>query len=118
MTLSAAQVYGIWLLQELRKASPERIGQDALAEMLGISSPYVDAIMKKLTKAGLARSTKGWHGGYELANPAHRVTLLEVVQAVPETIREVDAKKRFHQIRKHAGEATEEAMSKIYVDDL
>lgn len=53
-----------------------------LAEYHGVPAPYLAKTLQTLTRAGIASSTAGRHGGYRLARPADSVTLLDVVQAV------------------------------------
>jgi Rrf2 family protein len=48
----------------------------------GISTKYLFKALKRLVSAGVLLSRKGPHGGYRLARPAAKVTLLEVVEAV------------------------------------
>lgn len=46
-----------------------------------VSVKYLEALMPALKSSGLLGSTKGPHGGYFLARPADRITLLDVVSA-------------------------------------
>jgi Rrf2 family protein len=53
-----------------------------LAEVLGVASPYLAKHLQALSRAGIVESVPGQRGGYRLARPAERVTVLEVVLAV------------------------------------
>ena len=54
----------------------------ALAERTRIAAPTVSKLLKQLHKAGLLSSTRGLHGGYQLAHPPARITLAAVVDAL------------------------------------
>ena len=42
----------------------------------------VAQIMRLLVSAGIVTSTRGVNGGYKLAKPANKITLLEIVEAI------------------------------------
>jgi Rrf2 family protein len=42
---------------------------------------YVEQIMLKLRRAEIVRSTRGAHGGYQLARPAERISVRDVIAA-------------------------------------
>lgn len=52
-----------------------------LAEAMGGSPSYLAKICGDLAKAGIVRATRGAQGGVELARPASRILLLEIVEA-------------------------------------
>jgi Rrf2 family protein len=54
----------------------------ALAEFHGVSPSYLLKHLQALAGAGLLESVPGPKGGYRLARPADRITLLDVVVAV------------------------------------
>lgn len=54
----------------------------ALAEYHGIPGPYLAKTLQALARAGLVTASPGRHGGYRLARPADRITLLDLVRAV------------------------------------
>ncbi len=53
-----------------------------LAEFQGISPSYVAKLFTRLEKSGLVASAEGIGGGFRLARPADRITVLDVVDAV------------------------------------
>ena len=61
--------------QQLRTAA-------ALAERTGIAAPTVSKLLKQLHKAGLLASTRGLHGGYQLARPPAQISFAAVVDAL------------------------------------
>jgi FeS assembly SUF system regulator len=53
-----------------------------LAERTGLELPTVSKVLKPLAQAGLVASFRGSAGGYRLARPAERISLIEVVEAI------------------------------------
>jgi Rrf2 family protein len=43
---------------------------------------FVSQIMRLLASAGIVTSTRGVQGGYKLAKPAGKISLLEIVEAI------------------------------------
>lgn len=56
-----------------------------LAQAEDIPAPFLGKILQVVVRAGLLRSAKGPGGGYALAHPARRITLLDVKRAVDGT---------------------------------
>src|SRR6201996_1755562 len=54
----------------------------ALAERTRIAAPTVSKLLKQLHKAGLLSSTRGLHGGYQLARPAAQITVAAILDAL------------------------------------
>jgi len=54
----------------------------ALAERTGIAAPTVSKLLKQLHRAGILISTRGLHGGYQLARLPAQITLAAVVDAL------------------------------------
>ncbi len=55
---------------------------NALAGQFGLSPSYLLKHLNALTAAGILESVPGPSGGYRLARPAERITLLDIVLAV------------------------------------
>jgi len=53
-----------------------------LAEFHGVPAPYLAKSLQALTRAAITESLPGRHGGYRLARPLDRITLLDIVEAV------------------------------------
>jgi Rrf2 family protein len=53
-----------------------------LAEFQGVSSSYVAKLFTQLEKAGIVMSAEGVRGGYRLARPADRISVLDVADAL------------------------------------
>ena len=53
-----------------------------LAERSRLELPTVSKVLKPLAHAGLVESFRGSAGGYRLARPAERISLIEIVEAI------------------------------------
>jgi Rrf2 family protein len=47
--------------------------------------PFLWKVLRTLTRQKVIRAAKGVHGGYELAKPAKRISLIEVTKATQRT---------------------------------
>lgn len=56
-------------------------GAREIAGATGIPMPFLWKVLRHLSRSNLVRSSKGVRGGYELARPAERIPLIEVVEA-------------------------------------
>src|SRR5262245_40697757 len=89
--------YGIRLVVDLgrtRAGAPASLGTVADSELLPLS--YLEHLVAKLRDAGLVTSTRGAHGGYQLARPPEEIEMLEVVQALEGPIAPMEC---FHESR-------------------
>lgn len=57
---------------------PVRVGD--VAEALGIPRNYLSKILHELARDGVLSSSRGKHGGFQLAHPPEELSLLTVVQ--------------------------------------
>src|SRR5215470_18082890 len=53
-----------------------------LAELQGVPLEYVAKLFTKLKKAGLVLAAEGVGGGFRLARPPEKITVLQVVEAI------------------------------------
>ncbi|HTW37984.1 MAG TPA: SUF system Fe-S cluster assembly regulator [Steroidobacteraceae bacterium] len=53
-----------------------------LAERTKIAAPTVSKLLKQLHRAGLVSSTRGLHGGYQLARPASEISAAAILDAL------------------------------------
>jgi FeS assembly SUF system regulator len=64
-------------------SEPERVQTAAaLAEQTHIAAPTVSKLLKQLQRAGLVSSTRGLHGGYQLARPAAQISAAAILDAL------------------------------------
>src|SRR6478752_3222674 len=77
-----------------RQPSSQPISLNTVAEAERLPLSYLEHLVAKLRKAGLVTSTRGAHGGYQLARPATAITMVEVVEALEGQIAPMEC---FHQ---------------------
>ncbi|HUY31937.1 MAG TPA: Rrf2 family transcriptional regulator [Pirellulales bacterium] len=53
-----------------------------IAEVTHVPPGYLAKVMQSLSRAGLVSSQRGLHGGFVLARPPQKLTVLDVIQAV------------------------------------
>ena len=64
-------------------AQPERLHTAAaLAEQTRVAAPTVSKLLKQLQRAGLVVSTRGLHGGYQLARPPAQISAAAILDAL------------------------------------
>jgi len=62
-------------------ANQERpVATREIAEVLSCSEAHLSKVLQRLAKAGLTSSVRGPRGGFRLARPADRISLLEIYQ--------------------------------------
>ncbi len=66
---------------------PGRQRRRDISQAMDIPDKYLPQILATLVHAGIARSTVGRHGGYELARPPESISLREVVEVAEGPIR-------------------------------
>jgi Rrf2 family transcriptional regulator, cysteine metabolism repressor len=83
MLFSTKAEYGVRLMVELgRQPGWEPVALSAVAEAERLPLSYLEHLVARLRNAGLVSSTRGAHGGYQLARPAGEITMDEVVEAL------------------------------------
>lgn len=60
----------------------QRISTKALAEFHGVPKEYLSKALQSLAQAGLVEGRLGPQGGYCLAKPADKITVLDVIEAI------------------------------------
>src|SRR6202045_3637700 len=82
LRMSRLTDYATVLLAALA-GEPERVQTAAsLAEQTRIAPPTVSKLLKQLQRAGLVASTRGLHGGYQLAKPATQISAAAILDAL------------------------------------
>ncbi|MDA3947533.1 MAG: Rrf2 family transcriptional regulator [Helicobacteraceae bacterium] len=79
--ISTRGIYGLAAMHVLSHAARNRAMQiKEIAAMTQVSHSYLEQILSALRKGGLVTSIRGANGGYELARPAHEITVLEIIE--------------------------------------
>ena len=75
--------YGVRLLVELgRQPQEQPVSLKAIADAENLPLAYLERIVALLKRADLVESTRGAHGGYQLARAAEEIAMDEVVLAL------------------------------------
>ena len=83
MKLTRAATYGIVSAAYLANApTGEIVSNTTICEAYQMPDRFVLQVMRSLVTAGLVQSIRGVYGGYKLAKPANKITLLEIIEAV------------------------------------
>ena len=90
MIFTTKAEYGVRLLIQLGLDESPPTSLKAVAEAEGLPLAYLERIAALLKKADLVRSTRGAHGGYELAHPAEDITMDQVVFALEGAVAPMD----------------------------
>jgi Rrf2 family protein len=86
--LSRASSYALHALEYIAaRGRDTKVASHLIAEARGIPEGFLVKVLKPLVSARVLQSLKGPHGGYRLARPASKISLLEVVEAVDGPIR-------------------------------
>ncbi len=88
MKLSRASSYALHALAYLAKQKdPHPVASHLIARASDTPERFLLKVLKPLTAARVLHSLKGPNGGYRLARPASKITLLDIIEAVDGPIR-------------------------------
>lgn len=83
MKITAQEEYGLRCLLQLAQARGDGgLTVKEIAGREGLSSAYVEKLLRLLAKAGFIHSVRGVHGGYLLSRQPQQISLGEVVRAL------------------------------------
>lgn len=80
MRLAAFTDHGLRALMHLAGAQGRSVSTGQIAEEFDISQHHLAKVVRELGRGGFIRSRRGRTGGLQLARPAHKVTVGEVVR--------------------------------------
>jgi Rrf2 family iron-sulfur cluster assembly transcriptional regulator len=87
MKLSTKGRYGMVALADLAfLEAGELVSLADISRRQNISLPYLEQLFVKLRRGNLVVSVRGPNGGYRLARPAHDIRVVEILEAVDETV--------------------------------
>ena len=88
MKLTRASSYALHAVAFMATQKHDRpVASHNIAQAPGIPERFLLKVLKPLVSARVLLSIKGPNGGYRLARPATKITMLEVVEAVDGPIR-------------------------------
>ncbi len=83
MKLSQTNAYAIAAVAYLANVPAGKIVSNTeICQATQMPGRYVLQLLRELVKADVLISTRGIFGGYRLARPANKITLLEIIEAV------------------------------------
>ncbi len=82
LRISKLTDYGTVVLACLATSAGRRRTSSEVAEATGLALPTVSKLLKCFHRAGLVTSTRGAHGGYQLAKPAAHISAAAIIDAV------------------------------------
>ncbi len=82
LRISRLTDYATVLLATLAREPGRQRTAAALAAATQIGAPTVSKVLKQLQRAGLVVSTRGLHGGYQLARPAVAISAAAILDAL------------------------------------
>jgi FeS assembly SUF system regulator len=82
LRISKLTDYGTVILAHLASQPDRQLAAAEVAEHTRIALPTVSKVLKTLQRSGLVTSTRGSHGGYQLAQPATEITAAKILDAL------------------------------------
>src|SRR5882724_6043147 len=82
LRISKLTDYATVILAALAEQPEQVRTATALSEETRIAAPTVSKLLKQLQRAGLVASTRGLHGGYQLARPATQISAAAILDAL------------------------------------
>ena len=82
LSLSQTTGYAILALSCLVEDEDQWVLSKDIAATTDIPGPYLSRVLHALGRSGLIRAKRGYRGGFALARPASRISLLDVAVAV------------------------------------
>ena len=80
MTVGKSTRYALYAAVEMTRAGDALTTVTAVAQRYRIPEGALAKVFQHLVRAGLAAGTRGVGGGYRLARPASRITVLDVME--------------------------------------
>lgn len=80
--LSQTVEYALRAVVYLADQAPNPRTADQIATRTRVPTAYLSKVLQSLARSGVVLSQRGLHGGFQLAVPAAKLTILEVVNAV------------------------------------
>ncbi|HEV7607382.1 MAG TPA: SUF system Fe-S cluster assembly regulator [Steroidobacteraceae bacterium] len=74
--------YATVILASMASDRSRRQNAGALAERTHIAAPTVSKLLKQLQRSGLVNSTRGTHGGYQLARAPEEISAAAILDAL------------------------------------
>lgn len=113
--------YGSVLLTYMARHPDRTFSAASLAQAVYLPPATVSKLLKILNKNGLVHSARGKYGGYQLARPAHEITLTQILSALegPIALTECSVKKDLCRIEGHCDIRDQwQSINRVIIDNL
>jgi Rrf2 family protein len=80
LTLNKSTRYALYAAMEMARAGAEPVTVGQVAGRYGIPGTALAKVFQQLVRSGIAVGTRGIGGGYRLARPRSRITVLDVIK--------------------------------------
>lgn len=88
MQITRATDYAVRVMIHLAALpAGSNVRQSDLAAATGVSGHFLSKVLQQLVRTGLIRSQRGLGGGYVLAQPGEKISLLTIVAAMEGSVR-------------------------------
>jgi Rrf2 family transcriptional regulator, iron-sulfur cluster assembly transcription factor len=82
MKITATEEYGLRCMLQLALRGEQTVPLSDLARAEGIAVPFAAKVLLRLRRGGLVAASRGRNGGYALAAPPDRITILSILAAL------------------------------------
>lgn len=82
LSLTKKTEYGLIAVCHLARHAEQVVSARDIAERYGVPLPLLMNVLKSLQRKGYVRSTRGARGGYSLALPPQRITLVALAEVL------------------------------------
>jgi len=83
MKITAAASYAVTAVAHVANAQAGQVvANSEISAAHKFPERFLLQVLRQLVNDGILASTRGVHGGYKLAKPANKITLLEIIESV------------------------------------
>ena len=82
LKISEAASLAFHAMYLLSKANGKKLNTLSMAKKLNVSADHLAKVMQRLAGSGFVKSTRGPTGGFSLAQPASKITLMQIYEAI------------------------------------
>lgn len=87
MKLTTRSHYSVKALLDLALQTQSKpVSVNAIAKRQDLPAPYLEKLLMQMRQAGIVKSSRGAHGGYQLAEKPEEISLGAIFEAVGETV--------------------------------
>ncbi|KXK09766.1 MAG: Rrf2 family transcriptional regulator [Candidatus Dojkabacteria bacterium] len=96
MRLTTKSEYALLsLIKIAREQKDGPVRSQEISDQYDLSKKYLEQILVALSRAGYLRSKRGYSGGHELAKPAEKITLAEIIRLMDGALAPIESVSQF-----------------------